>query len=266
MNTSSLAVLLPQVVEEFGEEKPIDFYLSMSHSLFSNKLDGVKPTGFQMDKNGNFKFVLNISITLLIQKSGVKKEWDEARSMFASFTAKGKVTTNTTNRNGEKLLTVFAKSAELSQLRMFDKDEQEQELEQMLITSGFNVQMETLFKNIPPFEMPMKNLPSPPEIECLGIQLADLDINFKKGFCEITCGYKKVDSPENPEVCDSFIKALTEGPKSAMDQVDNLFGGMNAQDYIADKQKKFEAEYQNVIKDTPEQIEREEEPVINEEL
>jgi len=125
MNTSSLAVLLPQVVEEFGEERPIDFYLSMSHSLFSNKLDGVKPTGFQMDKNGNFKFVLNISITLLIQKSGVRKEWDEARSMFASFTAKGKVTTNTTNRNGEKLLTVFAKSAELSQLRMFDKDGQE---------------------------------------------------------------------------------------------------------------------------------------------
>jgi len=39
----------------------------------------------------------------------------------------------------------------------------------MLITSGFNVQMETLFKNIPPFEMPMKNLPSPPEVECLGI-------------------------------------------------------------------------------------------------
>jgi len=122
-----------------------------------------------MDKNGNFKFVLNISVTLLIQKEGVKKEWDEARSMFMSFTAKGKVTTNTTNRNGEKLLTVFAKSAELSQLKMFDGEGEEKELEQMLITSGFNVQAEALFKNIPPFEMPMKNLPSPPEVECLGI-------------------------------------------------------------------------------------------------
>jgi len=46
MNTSSLAVILPQVVEEFGDGRAIDFYLSMSHSLFSNKLDGVKPTGF----------------------------------------------------------------------------------------------------------------------------------------------------------------------------------------------------------------------------
>ena len=34
--------------------------------------------------------------------------------MFASFTAKGKVTTNTTNKYGDKLLTVFAKSAEIS--------------------------------------------------------------------------------------------------------------------------------------------------------
>jgi len=125
MNTSSLAVLLPQVVEEFGEDRQIDFYLSMSHSLFSNKLDGVKPTGFQMDKNGNFKFVFNISVTLLIQKEGVKKEWDEARSMYMSFTAKGKVTTNTTNRQGDKLLTASAKSAELSQLKIYNKDDEE---------------------------------------------------------------------------------------------------------------------------------------------
>jgi len=125
MNTSSLAVLLPQVVEEFGEDRQIDFYLSMSHSLFSDKLDGVKPTGFQMDKNGNFKFVFNISVTLLIQKEGVKKEWDEARSMYMSFTAKGKVTTNTTNRQGDKLLTASAKSAELSQLKIYNKDDEE---------------------------------------------------------------------------------------------------------------------------------------------
>lgn len=46
MNTTSLAVILPKVVEEFGENLAIDFYLSMSHSLFSNKLEGVKPTGF----------------------------------------------------------------------------------------------------------------------------------------------------------------------------------------------------------------------------
>jgi len=91
-----------------------------------------------MDKNGNFKFVFNISITLLIQNKQ-SKNWEEARSMFLSFTAKGKVTTNTTNKNGDNMLKVVPKSAELSQLKIFDKDDKEQELEQMLITSGFNV-------------------------------------------------------------------------------------------------------------------------------
>lgn len=75
----------------------------------------------------------------------------------------------------------------------------------MLITSGFNVQMENLFKSVPPFEIPMKNLPSPPEVECLGIKLADLDLQFKKGFFEISCGYEKVDTPANPEICEAFI-------------------------------------------------------------
>jgi len=164
LNTSSLAVVLPQVVEEFGENRAMDFYISMSHSLVSNKLDGVKPTGFQMDKNGNIKFVFNLSITLLIEDKATKK-WDEARAMFMSFTAKGKVTTNTTNKYGDKMLNAFPKSAEISQLKIFNKDGEEKELEQMLLTSGFNVQMEQLFKMIPPFEMPMKNIPSPPELD-----------------------------------------------------------------------------------------------------
>ncbi len=68
MTTSSLAVLLPSVVEDYGEGRPIDFYISMSHSLLKNKLEGIKPTGFQMDKNGNFKFVFNVSLTLLVDK------------------------------------------------------------------------------------------------------------------------------------------------------------------------------------------------------
>ena len=141
----------------------------MSHSLLGQKLEGVRPTGFQMDKNGNFKFVFNIAITLLVGKEGKSKEWDEARSAYLSFTAKGKVTTNTSNKKGEKLLTIYPKSAELSHVKIYDKEEKEQELEQMLITSGFNVQMDTIFKMIQPYEMPMKNLPTPPEMECLGI-------------------------------------------------------------------------------------------------
>ena len=75
----------------------------------------------------------------------------------------------------------------------------------MLITSGFNVQMEQVFKLVKPFEMPMKNLPTPPEVECLGIALSDLDLHFKKGYFEATFGYKKVDKPRDEEVCEGFL-------------------------------------------------------------
>lgn len=102
----------------------------------------------------------------------------------------------------------------------------------MLLTSGFNVQMDALFKMVTPFEMPMKNLPTPPELECLGIALADLGLNFKKGFMELTCGYRKVEVPSDSELCDSFIEALSEGPKNAKDGVDNLFGGMSPKEYL----------------------------------
>lgn len=45
MNTRIFEVVIPSIFEEFGE-RPFDFYMSMSHSLLSNKLEGVKPTGF----------------------------------------------------------------------------------------------------------------------------------------------------------------------------------------------------------------------------
>ena len=215
MNTESLSVLLPQVAEEYGHRKPIDFYISLSHSLLSDKLDGVKPTGFQMDKNGNFRFIFNLSVTLLVQPQGPGGSWEEARSIYTSFTAKGKVTTNTSNKYGEKLLTILPKSAELSEIKIYNKENEEQELEQMLITSGFNMQMETAFRLVKPFEMPMKNIPTPPEVECLGIALSDLNLNFKKGYFEASCGYKKVDKPRDPEVCEGFLTALQEGPKKA---------------------------------------------------
>jgi len=75
-----------------------------------------------MDKNGNFKFVFNLSITLLVEKTAKRGEWDEARSAYFSLTAKGKVTNNTTNKKGQPILSMFPKSAELSQLKIYDKD------------------------------------------------------------------------------------------------------------------------------------------------
>lgn len=78
-----------------------------------------------MDKNGNFKFVFNLSVTLLVEKTGKRGEWDEARSAYFSLTAKGKVTNNTTNKKGKPIMSVIPRSAELSQLKIYDKEGKE---------------------------------------------------------------------------------------------------------------------------------------------
>jgi hypothetical protein len=47
-------------------------------------------------------------------------------------------------------------------------------------------------KYIKPQEMPMRNPPSPRELACLGIKLADFNVLFRKGYCELSVDYKKV--------------------------------------------------------------------------
>jgi len=51
---------------------------------------------------------------------------------------------------GQPIMSIFAKTAELSQLKIYDKEGKEQEMEQMLLTSGFNVQMDNFLKLIKP--------------------------------------------------------------------------------------------------------------------
>lgn len=87
----------------------------------------------------------------------------------------------------------------------------------------------------------MNNPPTPPEMECLGFKLSDADIKFKKGFLEISCGYKLVDKPSNPGICDEFIRALREGPKDALNQGAGLFDGtLNPQDFWETKKAEME--------------------------
>jgi len=104
--------------------------------LIAKQLPETKVSGFQMDKNGNLRFVLNGSVTLLVQKE--RNTWEEARSIFASVTAKGKVVTKEISET-EKVMVIFPKALELTSLKIFNKEEESQTMEEMVLTSGFNV-------------------------------------------------------------------------------------------------------------------------------
>ena len=108
-------------------------------------------------------------------------------------------------------------------------------MEQMVMTSGINVQLEQVLKYLKPQEIPVQNPPSPKELECLGMRLADLDVKFNKGYVEISFDYKKVKNPIDPEVCDKFMKALQQGPQSMMDQAKDMLGGDSFTDYLKKK-------------------------------
>ena len=111
-----------------------------------------------------------------------------------SIRAKGQVSVEK-NEQGERMLTLTPKSAEIPQIKITGKDGKEIELEQMLIQTGFNHKVEELMNDASPIQINMKNMPSPAEAECLGFKLQDLNVNFKKGFVEISTGYSEVDKP-----------------------------------------------------------------------
>lgn len=46
LNTDTLGLLMPQLLEEYGAGKNIDLMISLSHSLISEKLDGSRVSGF----------------------------------------------------------------------------------------------------------------------------------------------------------------------------------------------------------------------------
>ena len=64
--------------------------------------------------------------------------------------------------------------------------------------------------------MPVRNPPSPKELQCLGMKLADFNILFRRGYCELSVNYKKVRKPDDPALCDKFLDALRKGPNEMM--------------------------------------------------
>lgn len=91
-----------------------------------------------------------------------------------------------------------------------------------MVTSFLNVQFEQLISTLPPKEFPLKNPANPKEMECLGFEFSDITMDFKKGFMQVGCGYKKVSKPKNPKVCEDFLDVLRNGPNEAMKMAQSM--------------------------------------------
>ncbi len=112
--------------------------------------------------------------------------------------------------------TCQVKALEIASLKLMKGDE-EMFLEQMLVQSLVNVQLDTMRKSIKPVAIPISTLSNLREFQCLGFNLTDMDLMFKKSMIQLNAAYIKIDNPD-VEYCGRFEKAMREGPLKKMER------------------------------------------------
>lgn len=60
LNTTNIGLLMYQVLEEFGQDKSVDFHISLSQSHLESS------NGLKIDKHGNFRFKFEFNVTILV--------------------------------------------------------------------------------------------------------------------------------------------------------------------------------------------------------
>jgi len=179
LTTSTLGAIVPEFVEQYGANKKVDLVFSPSHDLFLDGVPDSKSSGIYMDKNGNWKFQVNLPLQLNVET--MPGLWEPARTMFVTMTAKAKISTKVDENGDNKMFVLNPKSIEMTKM-VVKKGEEVQEMEQMMIQSMVNIQLEQAKKMF--YEMPgrlstlLKRLP--PQMACFGFGVSDLDISFKK--------------------------------------------------------------------------------------
>ena len=138
LTTTSVGMVLPQFTEEYGSGKKIDLVFSPSHNMFLDGFPESKMSGIYMDKNGNWKFQINLSAQINVESlPGV---WDPVRNIYMTMVFKMKITTDDSNPFDKKFV-FLPKNLEITQLKVL-KDNEEMVTEQMLIQSMANIQFE----------------------------------------------------------------------------------------------------------------------------
>jgi len=129
LTTSTVGTVLPQFVEEYGPDKNLDVMFSPSHALFLDGFPGSKMTGIYIDKNGNWKFMINIVANIMVETT--PKHWEPVRNIYTTITFKLKMGMDDSNPFDKKF-SVTPKNIEISNLKVM-KGSEVQEMEQMMI-------------------------------------------------------------------------------------------------------------------------------------
>jgi hypothetical protein len=69
----------------------------------------------------------------------------------------------------------------------------------MLAQSLIGVQLDQFKKQLKPQIFPLKNVTNPPEFQCLGFNLTNMDVIINKNFMQINGNYKQIPFETLPE-------------------------------------------------------------------
>lgn len=216
MTTNMIAPVIPTFTEEYGDNKNLDIMFSLSHSLFQSGFPNSKMSGMYIDKNGNWKMQANLVLNLNVETT--RGNWESAREVYLTTVFKFKVSVNSTNPFSKKFA-LTPKNLEITNLKVLMKDK-EMEMEQMMIQSVVNIQLENFKKQFREYPFHMQDLLSknPKELQCLGFNVADLDVTFKKSQVQLST-YFKYTKYSNKTLCDKFLAELRESPNKILDQI-----------------------------------------------
>jgi hypothetical protein len=129
LTTSTIGTVLPEFINEYGENKKVDLVLTPSHALFQEGIPGSRMMGVYMDKNGNWKFIVNINAVVNVET--LPDMWDPIRNIYITLVAKLKISTDASNPFN-KVFKFLPKTVEMSQIKVL-KNGEEQASEQMMV-------------------------------------------------------------------------------------------------------------------------------------
>jgi len=199
LTTSTIGAVMPQFTEEYGENKKIDIVFSPSHDLFLDGIPDSKMSGVYMDKNGNWKVQLNVPLQINVET--LPNMWEPVRNLYVTMVAKAKLVQKSDEDGSNKVLILNPRSIEMSQM-IVKKGEEEVQMEQMMIQSMANIQLEQvkkIFKEIPiKVSTILKRLPA--ELQCFGFKVSDLDVAFKKSQMQVSV-YQQPITEIDEELC-----------------------------------------------------------------
>ncbi len=91
------------------------------------------------------------------------------------------------------------------------KGEEEQFLEEMMMQSLLNVQVEMMKRGLKANAKPIPDYESPPDTNCIGFNITQPKFQFYEGYIHFLFGYEKVNE-EHPENCEIFRDKFKDGP------------------------------------------------------